>query len=159
MSRIDARVDAGDLSPRIGAGGPRNEIRVLAQAFDPMLGRLEDAFERQREFVADASHKLRTPLTVIRGQLGVLARQPEPSAEDVRRVERLVSDGTLRADPDRIAQALRNLLVNAIAQAVVEVHGGTVRVADSPLGGARLVVELPGFAPHGPAHAVTGAVR
>ena len=48
MARIAARVDAGDLSPRIDAAGPRDEMRILADAFDHMLDRLEDAFARQQ---------------------------------------------------------------------------------------------------------------
>jgi len=173
MAAVAAQVDAGDLHPRIhdldGQGG---EVRVLADAFNHMLDRLTDAFAGQRAFVADASHELRTPLTVIGGQLEVLAAQPHPADEEVRRVERLVRAeiarmsrlvddllllakaeqtqflrlepidlpvyvrelwdgmslladrrfeldpvpaGTLRADPDRLAQALRNLLNNAIA--------------------------------------------
>ena len=75
MAQIAARVDAGDLSPRIDARGPLNETRILADAFDHMLDRLEEAFARQQAFVSDASHELRTPLTAIRGQLEVLARQ------------------------------------------------------------------------------------
>jgi signal transduction histidine kinase len=52
-----------------------------------MLERLDQSFSRQRRFVSDASHELRTPLTAIRGQLEVLARDPDPGAADVRRVE------------------------------------------------------------------------
>lgn len=91
MARTAAAIDAGDLSHRIGARGPSEEIRTLSESFDHMLDRLDDAFARQREFVSDASHELRTPLTVIRGQLQVLARSDDVSAEDVRRVEALVS--------------------------------------------------------------------
>src|SRR5206468_11867763 len=69
MASVAAKVDGGDLSPRMEASGPNDEIRVLAESFDHMLDRLEDAFERQREFVADASHELPPPLTVLRGQL------------------------------------------------------------------------------------------
>src|SRR5665213_572746 len=173
MATVAAHVDAGDLHPRIhdldSQGG---EMRVLAVAFNHMLDRLTEAFAGQRAFVADASHELRTPLTVIGGQLEVLASQPHPPGEEVRRVERLVRAeivrmsrlvddllllakaeqtqflrlepidlpvyvqelwngmsliadrrfelgpvpaGILRADPDRLAQALRNLLSNAIA--------------------------------------------
>jgi two-component system, OmpR family, sensor kinase len=56
-----------------------------------MLDRLAVAFAHQRNFVADASDELRTPLTVISGQLEVLAAQDHPSAEEIRRVQRLVS--------------------------------------------------------------------
>jgi signal transduction histidine kinase len=199
MAAVAARVDAGDLYPRIhDLGDQGEEVRVLAEAFNHMLDRLTDAFAGQRAFVADASHELRTPLTVIRGQLEVLAAQPAPSGEEVRRVEglvqaeiarisRLVDDllllakaeqtrflriepielgeyvrelwdgmsllaqrrfelgpvppGTLRADPDRLAQALRNLIGNAIDHTAPE-HG-LVRmlVQDLPGGRVRFVVE------------------
>ena len=90
MAAVAARVDAGDLHPRIhDPGGQGYEVRVLADAFNHMLDRLTDAFAGQRAFVADASHELRTPLTVIRGQLEVLAAQSDPPAiaEEVQRVE------------------------------------------------------------------------
>jgi two-component system OmpR family sensor kinase len=81
-------VDAGDLSPRI-ATDPASaaELRTLADSFNHMLNRLEDAFLRQRGFVSDASHELRSPLTGIRGQIEVLARESEPDAAAVKRVE------------------------------------------------------------------------
>jgi signal transduction histidine kinase len=184
MARVAARVDAGDLSPRMELGGPHDELRVLAHSFDQMLERLEGAFARQNAFVADASHELRTPLTIARGQLEVLAMSDDPSREEIRHVEGIVrteidrmarlvedllllahagEDGFLRpqpidlpefltgiadgmrptvadrrlelgaippivldADPDRIAQALRNLLSNAVAH--VE-PGGLARLS------------------------------
>jgi two-component system OmpR family sensor kinase len=180
MAAVAAKVDAGDLHPRIPDVGRRgDEVRVLAETFNRMLDRLTDAFAGQRAFLADASHELRTPLTVIRGQLEVLAAQPDLPAEEVRRVERLVQaeiariarlvddllllakaeqteflrpepidlepyvhelwdgvsllaprrfqlgrvpEGTLTADPDRLAQALRNLIANAIEHTAPE-HG------------------------------------
>jgi signal transduction histidine kinase len=272
MALIAARVDAGDLSPRIEERGHGNETRILADAFDHMLDRLEEAFARQQAFVSDASHELRTPLTAIRGQVEVLARSANPDAAEVRRVQRLVTaevdrmtrltedllllahteearllqrepidlgplledlrasveptaerafaldlatDGILSADRDRLAQALLNLLRNAIehtqrggrveigaqdvgagririwvdddgpgippterervfdrfhradqarrrrgaggtglglaiVQAIVTAHGGRVWATSGPLGGARIVIEIPGFRPPSP---------
>ena len=71
---------------RVGPCGG-GELRTLAEAFNHMLDRLDRAFARQRQFVSDASHELRSPLTAIRGQLEVLARNKSPSAEEIRRVE------------------------------------------------------------------------
>jgi two-component system, OmpR family, sensor kinase len=81
-------VDAGDLSPRITTDpSSAAELRTLADSFNRMLDRLEDAFARQRGFVSDASHELRSPLTAIRGQIEVLARESDPDAAAVKRVE------------------------------------------------------------------------
>jgi signal transduction histidine kinase len=108
MARIAALVDGGDLSPRMEYRGPRNETRVLADAFDHMLDRLEEAFARQQAFVSDASHELRTPLTAIRGQLEVLARKEDPGAVEVRRVQALV-----QAEVDRMTRLTEDLLLLA----------------------------------------------
>jgi signal transduction histidine kinase len=81
-------VDAGDLSPRITTDpASAAELRTLADSFNLMLDRLEDAFARQRGFVSDASHELRSPLTAIRGQIEVLAREKDPDTAAVKRVE------------------------------------------------------------------------
>jgi two-component system, OmpR family, sensor kinase len=183
MARTAAEVNAGDISHRMGPTSASDEIRFLAQSFDNMLDRLDDAFARQRAFVSDASHELRTPLTILRGQLEVLARQKDVSHEEVERVTRLVSaetermerlvddllllakteegrpldrrpielrdyvhdvfnalsltadrdfelgavsDVTLEADPDRLAQIIHNLAQNAVAHTS---DGGLVRLS------------------------------
>jgi signal transduction histidine kinase len=78
MARVASAVGEEDLKARIGGRHGRDEIGVLADAFDSMLDRLERAFARQREFVSDASHELRTPLTVLRGQVELLDNEPDP---------------------------------------------------------------------------------
>jgi signal transduction histidine kinase len=75
-----------------------DEVRRLAESFNHMLDRLEAAFTGQRAFVADASHDLRTPLTIVQGQLEVLARNPNPDAAEVRRVTAQVTAATGRME-------------------------------------------------------------
>ena len=109
MAAAATAVDAGDLTPRIGREREAPvEARTLAEAFDHMLDRLDDAFSRQRQFVSDASHELRTPLTAIRGQLEVLASGADPGAAEVRRVERVVL-----IEMGRIERLVDDLLVLA----------------------------------------------
>jgi signal transduction histidine kinase len=184
FAAVAARVDGGDLRPRVSDPRIGEEVSVLASSFNHMLDRLSTAFAGQREFVADASHELRTPLTVIRGQIELLSAAAEPSPEEVQRVAalvqsevarigRLVDDllllakaeqshflkpqeidlrpfvedlwdgmsllavrrfelgrvpaGWLTVDPDRLAQALRNLVANAIDHTVSE--RGLVRLS------------------------------
>jgi signal transduction histidine kinase len=69
-----------NLGERLELGGPRDELRDLADTFDAMLGRLEAAFASQRRFVANASHELRTPLTVMRTAIDVTLAKPDPTA-------------------------------------------------------------------------------
>jgi signal transduction histidine kinase len=196
MARVAARVDGGDLAPRMEVADRHDEVRVLAEAFDHMLDRLEDAFDRQTAFVADASHELRTPLTVVRGQLDVLALAEHPDRDEIRRVQKLVGveidrmgrlvedmllvaqageEGFLRpgivdlrpfvgdlvqglsdvaprrvtlgaipdllldADEDRLAQALRNLLRNAVAH--TDADGSVALEVDAGDGRVRFVVD------------------
>ena len=66
--------------PRLGpeAAGTGDELDDLGRAFNDLLARLHLAYERQRRFTGDASHQLRTPLTVLIGQLEVALRQDRP---------------------------------------------------------------------------------
>jgi len=67
-------IAAGDLSVRAPVEGPV-EVRALAQEFNETVGKLEALVGSQREFVADASHQLRTPLTAVRLRLENLERE------------------------------------------------------------------------------------
>jgi signal transduction histidine kinase len=73
-----------DLSTRVAATGPRDELRELAETFDDMLGRLQAAFEGQQRFIANASHELRTPLAVMRATVDVVLDDPDSTAADLR---------------------------------------------------------------------------
>ncbi len=82
LTRAAGRIGAHDLSQRLPITG-LDEFGELAETFNGLLGRLDSAFaaqkqtlEQQRRFTADASHELKTPLTIIRGQAGMsLARE------------------------------------------------------------------------------------
>src|SRR5437879_1586645 len=74
---VESIQETDDLSKRLSGRGPRDEVGRLAEGFDRMLGRLQEAFMSQRRFLSDASHELRTPMTVVRGQLELLAMDVE----------------------------------------------------------------------------------
>jgi signal transduction histidine kinase len=70
IAQIDD-INASQLGLRLNEGAGKDEISQLAQRFNQMLNRLEEAFRAQRAFVSHASHELRTPLTSITGQIQV----------------------------------------------------------------------------------------
>jgi signal transduction histidine kinase len=259
-SEVDA-ITGSTLHRRVPEPGTEDEIARLARTMNAMLDRLEVASDRQRQFVADASHELRSPVAALRAELEVALQYPERAdwpatarallAEEDR-LEQLIADllllarldetdpvgsgevvdlaETIRDEAERVhrdgvavsvssdgsgsatvsgsggllARAVGNLLSNAvrhartnveiaarardgrvrvlvdddgtgiapgardevferftrleegrsrdgggaglglpIARRVVERHGGTLRIDDAPLGGARLVIDLP----------------
>src|SRR5205823_13063551 len=73
-----------NLSARVALRGPRDELQELAETFDEMLGRLQAAFEAQRQFIANASHELRTPLAVMRTTIDVVLDNPDGTPGDLR---------------------------------------------------------------------------
>jgi signal transduction histidine kinase len=81
----DAPSGGRGLHERIAMGGPKDEIRKLADTFDHMLERLDHSFDGQRRFIASASHELRTPLTLNRTLLEV-ALTPEDTSAEVRQL-------------------------------------------------------------------------
>jgi two-component system OmpR family sensor kinase len=99
-------ISESDLSRRIEVSG-EDEIAHLAETFNDLLGRLERAFAAQRGFVDDAGHELRTPITIIRGQLELLSDDPEQR----RRAIELVT-----GELDRMSRMVNDLLLLAKAQ-------------------------------------------
>ncbi len=100
--------DARDFDRRVAHSGPRDEVGRLATTFNAMLAGLQEAYQTQRRFVADASHELRTPLTTIRGNLGLLERDP-PIADDDRRA--VLTD--LVSESERLSRLVADLLTLA----------------------------------------------
>ena len=81
-----ARAMTGDvLARRLPEPNTRDECHDLARAFNELLERAEEAYQRQRQFAGNASHQLRTPLTAILGQIEVALRRERP-ADEYRRV-------------------------------------------------------------------------
>lgn len=128
VTRAALRISrAEDLSQRLENGQPPDEIGRLVNAFNEMLGRLDDVFRNQQRFVADVSHELRTPLTALQGTIDLLKRgvihDPREQHEallglesEVARLNRLVSDLLLlaRADAGREAIEYRPVELDTI---------------------------------------------
>lgn len=87
ITALAASTSESDLHARLNLDLPDDELGRLAQTFDAMLARMEDAFNRQRRFTSDAAHELRTPLSLMRGQVD-LALSRQRSSDDYREVLR-----------------------------------------------------------------------
>lgn len=68
------RISIEDLSQRISTEGPDDEMKELTVTFNSMIDRLDTAFQRQNQFISDASHELRTPISVIQGYANLINR-------------------------------------------------------------------------------------
>jgi signal transduction histidine kinase len=101
-----ASISEGDLSRRIGHGGPRDEVGRLAETFDAMLSRLQQGFEQRQAFYALASHELRTPLTIVRGHLEVLRRTERPAPGEIRETLEISLE-----EIDRITDEINDMLL------------------------------------------------
>ncbi|GAA0964593.1 ATP-binding protein [Acrocarpospora macrocephala] len=107
MTETARRLSDSTLHQRISMDGPRDEIKDLADTFDSMLERLDQAFDTQRRFVANASHELKTPLAINRALLQVGFADPV-----VPRALRPIRDELLAAN-SRQEQLIEGLLTLA----------------------------------------------
>lgn len=96
-----------NLHERLALSGPSDEVKHLADTIDGLLARLDNAFQAQRRFVANASHELRTPLTFDRALLEVALADPDASSEELRAtLEELLASGEQQ---ERLIEALLTL--------------------------------------------------
>ncbi len=128
LRREAAALSEQDPAARLPVPRTRDEIAALAGTMNDLLGRLHGALARQRSFVADASHELRTPFAVLRGELELaakpgrtreeLAEAVATAAEEAARLSRITDDLltlassderqlTVRAEPTDLARLLR----------------------------------------------------
>lgn len=80
-----------DFGRRLAIGSSRDELYELGVAFNQLLDRLQQAYERQRRFTGDAAHQLRTPISVLQGQIDVFRRR-ERTAEEYFATMRILSE-------------------------------------------------------------------
>ncbi|MCD8016572.1 MAG: HAMP domain-containing histidine kinase [Oscillospiraceae bacterium] len=141
---VSAINDASDLTGRIPTPPNRDEFARLTDTFNGMFARLEDAFESEKQFIADASHELRTPVSIIKGACEYAEKYddtPEERQESISMIHR---------QADKMSRLISQLL------SMTRLEHGTERLsfercdlgelveevcAEVDCGGARLHVE------------------
>ncbi|MEO6494035.1 MAG: HAMP domain-containing sensor histidine kinase [Ilumatobacteraceae bacterium] len=134
ITRTMADITASDLHRRVPIPDTRDEIGELAVTVNETLARLDTSVERQRRFVADASHELRGPLAALRADLEISVTHPERTAwlevardtlSDVERLQHLTEDLLLLARLDSHQQRAHQHV--DLAEVVAEAAGGIRR--------------------------------
>ncbi|UYM07578.1 HAMP domain-containing sensor histidine kinase [Solicola gregarius] len=138
VRRVAEDIEASDLSRRIDLDRGPAEIRSLADSFDAMLARLENAARTQSMLIEDASHELRTPLAVLATNADVLLSHPEPTVE-------LYREGLHRSQSaaTRLRTTIDELLVDARGRArtIDRQPADLVALANEVIGDARVLAE------------------
>jgi hypothetical protein len=121
LTQTAARINESNLSQRISRTQNGDEFDRLTEVFNSMLARLDESFARIREFTLHASHELKTPLTVLRGETETALRDENISAtereransqlEELRRLTQIVDGLTLlaKADAGQVALNLESV--------------------------------------------------
>jgi len=150
-------IGAGEVGQRLPEPGTRDELDRLATTLNDLLGRREQALEHERRIVGDASHELRTPVSVLLTRLDVALRRDldadaahevlEAARGDARRLSRLADDLLLLARADQGALPLRRepVEVHDLLEEARERHAGAggrrVVVAEEVAGGAVVLAD------------------
>lgn len=96
MAERARRIGVEDLSARLPVANPGDELGRLAGTFNELLGRLETSLTQQRQFMADASHELRTPVTTARTAATVALQQPHRVESEYRDTLAIIEQQTAR---------------------------------------------------------------
>jgi signal transduction histidine kinase len=107
ISQKTNQITQENLNERIPETGANDEIGQLSRSINNLLGRLEQALKREKQFTSDTSHELRTPLAVLRGTLEVLIRKPRTAEEYEQKVK------TALGSIDRMSTMIDQLLALA----------------------------------------------
>ena len=112
MSSQASHIGAENLHDRLAVKNPRDELGKLAASFNELLDRLDQSFERQRRFVADASHELRTPVAILCGEAEVTLAQETRTEQEYRESLQI-----LREEAKRLKLIVEDLFTLARADA------------------------------------------
>lgn len=96
MAEQARRIGVGDVHGRLPVANPRDELGQLAETFNELLGRLGASLVQQRQFMADASHELRTPVATARTAAGVALQRPHRDEDDYRDTLEIIEQQTAR---------------------------------------------------------------
>jgi two-component system OmpR family sensor kinase len=112
MGKQAERIGAANLHERLLVRNANDELGRLARTFNELLDRLDRSFERQRRFIYDASHELRTPVSILRGEAEVALSQLSRSPEEYRE-----SLAVLHEEAQRLARIVEDLFTLTRADA------------------------------------------
>ena len=101
------RLDSGNLSERIPIPEVDDELKQLSLTLNELLDRLQKAFESQERFIANASHELKTPLAILRGELDLMASRPRGFEESSMMI------ASMSQELDHLSRLVENLLLLA----------------------------------------------
>ncbi len=112
MSHKAQQIGATSLGERIEVRNPQDELGVLATTLNGLLSRLDEAFTSQRRFMADASHELRTPVSILQGETDVALSRRDRDPAEYREALEVVQKASRR-----LTQIVQNLFLLSRADA------------------------------------------
>lgn len=134
VREVAADISESDLTARVPVEG-RDDIAALAITFNAMLDRIEHAYTTQRQFVDDAGHELRSPITVVRGHLELLSDDPEERRRtfalvdsELSRMGRIVSDLLMLAKAEQPDFVVRRPV--EVAQTMLDIESKVQPLGD-----------------------------
>jgi two-component system OmpR family sensor kinase len=138
MAERARRIGVENLGGRLPVANPRDELGRLAATFNELLARLGASFAQQRQFMADASHELRTPVATARTAAAVALQQSRRTEDEYRETLHIIEQQT-----DRLARVVDDMFTLARADAGnYPVHKGPLyldELADDVIRAARVL--------------------